>query len=152
MNPTSDFPVLTDETVLFDMRPAARAYIGLIVWGILLLPFFLIGLLLLLRAWYLVAATRYRLTTQRLFVQRGLVAKHLEEVELFRVKDVTLRQGVIERLMGVGRVIVLSTDDTASRLVLTGLLDPLQAKEQVRTAFREARRREGMHTAEFIHS
>ncbi|HOO20640.1 MAG TPA: hypothetical protein PL011_04575, partial [Kiritimatiellia bacterium] len=65
---------------------------------------------------------------------------------------VTLRQGVIERLMGVGRVIVLSTDDTAPRLVLAGLLDPLRAKEQVRTAFREARRREGMHTAEFIHS
>jgi hypothetical protein len=47
---------------------------------------------------------------------------------------------------------VLSTDDTAPRLVLAGLLDPLRAKEQVRTAFREARRREGMHTAEFIHS
>ena len=141
-----------DESTIFELKPAYRAYLGLLVWGVLLLPVVGLGLILLARAWYLVASTRYRLTTQRLFAQTGLIAKHLEEVELFRVKDVTLRQGVLDRLLGVGTVTVLSTDDTAPELELAGIRDPLAAKEALRTAFRAARQREGLRTAEFIPS
>ena len=140
------------ETAIFELKPAYRAQLGLLVWGVLLLPVVGLGLILLARAWYRVASTRYRLTTQRLFAQTGLIAKNLEEVELFRVKDVTLRQGVLDRLLGVGTVTVLSTDDTAPRLALAGIRDPLAAKEAIRTAFRAARQREGMRTAEFIPS
>ena len=139
------------ETAIFELTPAYRAHLGLLVWGVLLAPVG-IGLILLARAWYLVASTRYRLTTQRLFAETGLIAKNLEEVELFRVKDVTLRQGVLDRLLGVGTVTVLSTDDTAPELALAGVRDPLAAKEALRTAFRAARQREGLRIGEFIAS
>ena len=144
-------PTPAEEHPIFELKPAYRARLGLLVWGVLLLPAG-VGLILLLRAWYLVASTRYRLTTQRLFAQTGLIAKHLEEVELFRVKDVTLSQGVLDRMLGTGTVTVLSTDDTAPRLELAGIFDPLAAKEALRTAFRAARQREGMRMAEFIPS
>ena len=140
-----------EESTIFELKPAYRARLGLLVWGVLLAPSG-IGLILLARAWYLVASTRYRLTTQRLFAQTGLIAKNLEEVELFRVKDVTLSQGMLDRMLGTGTVTVLSTDDTAPRLELAGIRDPLAAKEALRTAFRAARQREGMRTAEFIPS
>ena len=149
--PVQTPPTPEEERPIFELKPAGRAYLGLIVWGVLLLPVG-IGLILLLRAWYLVASTRYRLTTQRLFVQKGLVAKHLEEVELFRVKDVTLNQGFVQRLLGVGTVVVLSTDDTAPRLELAGISNPVEAKEALRGAFRASRQREGMRMAEFIPS
>ena len=152
MNPNvANPPTPEEERPIFELKPACRARLGLLIWGVLLLPVG-IGLLLLLRAWYLVASTRYRLTTQRLFVQTGLVAKKLEEVELFRVKDVTLDQGFVQRLLGVGTVVVLSTDDTAPRLELKGLLRPAETKETLRNAFRTARRREGVRMAEFIPS
>ena len=141
-----------DESTIFELKPAYRARLGLLVWGVLLLPVVGLGLFLLARAGYLVASTRYRLTTQRLFAETGLIAKNLEEVELFRVKDVTLRQGVLDRLLGVGTVTVLSTDDTAPELELAGIRDPLAAKEALRTAFRAARQREGLRTGEFIAS
>ena len=140
-----------EETAIFELKPAYRAHLGLLIWGVLLAPVG-IGLILLARAWYLVASTRYRLTSQRLFAQTGLIAKNLEEVELFRVKDVTLSQGVLDRLLGVGTVTVLSTDDTAPELDLAGIRDPLAAKEALRTAFRAARQREGLRTGEFIAS
>ena len=145
-------PTAAEESPISEWKPAYRARLGLLVWGVVLTPVVGIGLILLLRAWYLVASTRYRLTTQRLFAQTGLIAKNLEEVELFRVKDVTLSQGVLDRMLGTGRVTVLSTDDTAPRLELAGIRDPLAAKEAIRTAFRAARQREGMRTAEFIPS
>ena len=141
-----------EEQPVFEIRPAWRSRLGLVFWGVVLIPFFGIGLLLLLRAWYLVASTRYRLTTQRLFVQRGVVAKTLEEVELFRVKDVTLTQGILDRVLGTGTVVVLSTDDSAPRLEIQGIMNPLDAKEKIRAAFRAARQREGVRMAEFIPS
>ena len=150
--PVPNPPTPAEEQSIFEVRPAARAYLGTILAGLVLLPLFLVGGLLWLRVWYLVASTRYRLTTQRLFVQTGLIAKHVEEVELFRVKDVTLSQGVLQRMLGVGNVVVLSSDDTAPQLVLAGIPDPLAAKEQLRGAFRAARQREGLRMGEYIPS
>jgi uncharacterized membrane protein YdbT with pleckstrin-like domain len=145
-------PTPEEEQPIFELNPSARAFLGSIFWGIVLLPVVGLGLLLLLRVWYLVASTRYRLTTQRLFVQKGLIAKQLEEIELFRVKDVTVSQGFIQRLLGVGTVIVLSTDDTTPQLELAGIRKPVAVKETLRGAFRTARQREGMRMAEFIPS
>lgn len=150
--PVPNPPTPAEEQLIFETKPAARAYLGTILAGLVLLPLFLVGGLLWLRVWYLVASTRYRLTTQRLFVQTGLIAKHVEEVELFRVKDVTLSQGVLQRMLGVGNVVVLSSDDTAPQLVLAGIPDPLAAKEQLRGAFRAARQREGLRMGEYIPS
>ena len=145
-------PTPEEERPIFEITPAARAHFGMIFWGIVLLPVVLIGLILLLRVWYLVASTRYRLTTQRLFVQTGLIAKKLEEVELFRVKDVTVSQRFLQRLFDVGSVVVLSTDDTTPRLELAGICNPIEVKEKIRNAFRTSRQREGMRMAEFIPS
>ena len=149
---TSVPPLPLEEQPICEMRPAARAYLGTLLWGVVLLPFFLLGVLLWLRVWYLVSSTRYRLTTQRLFVQTGLIAKKLEEVELFRVKDVTLSQGILQRLLGVGNVVVLSSDDTTPRLELAGILNPVEVKEQIRNAFRASRQREGLRMGEYIPS
>jgi len=144
-------PTPAEEMPIFELKPAVRAFLGSMIWGIVLLPV-VIGLFILLGVWYKTASTRYRLTTQRLFVQTGLVAKKLEEVELFRVKDVTVTQGFIQRLLGVGSVVVLSTDDTTPRLELAGIRQPVEAKEQIRGAFRAARQREGMRMGEYIPS
>ena len=144
-------PTPAEETPIFELKPAARAYLGLIIWGVVLFVFVIV-IFLLLRVWYLVASTRYRLTTQRLFVQTGLVAKKLEEVELFRVKDVTVSQGFLQRLLGVGTIVVLSSDDTTPQLALAGIAQPVVVKEQIRNAFRAARQREGLRMGEYIPS
>ena len=149
--PVPSPPTSAEEQPVFEVKPAARAFPGRIIWGIVLLPV-VIGLFLLLGVWYRTAATRYRLTTQRLFRRTGLIGRHEEEVELFRVKDVTLTQGALQRLLGVGTVVVLSSDDTTPRLELAGISDPAGIKEQIRAAFRAARQREGLRTGEYIPS
>lgn len=103
------------EAEVFVLRPAARAYFGQLLLGIVLAPVVL-GLILLIRVWYKTASVQYRLTTQRLFLRTGLIAKQIEEVELFRVKDVTVTQNVMQRLLGVGTITVISTDDSHPKL------------------------------------
>ncbi|NLW82435.1 MAG: PH domain-containing protein [Desulfovibrionales bacterium] len=150
--PMAAAPSSDEEHQVFELKPTAKAFLGEIIFGILLIPVFLIGLILLLNVWYKVVSLKYRLTTQRLFVQKGLIAKHLEELELFRVKDVTVKQGILQRLLGFGTIIVLSTDDSNPQVLLIGINKPVDVKETIRNSFRAARKREGVKMAEFIPS
>jgi len=77
--------------------------------------------------------TRYRLTNQRLVVESGLVSRTLAEVDLRSVEDLVFRQGPVERLLGIGRVGVVSSDRNTPRLQLVGVKDPKGTRELIRT-------------------
>jgi membrane protein YdbS with pleckstrin-like domain/DNA-directed RNA polymerase subunit RPC12/RpoP len=161
-----------EERDVFRLHPAWRAHFGKLLLAVLL-P--LAGLALVLVTatgptlkrvlgltglalgliFYLTAAVRryslmYRLSTQRLFVYRGLVSRRVEELELFRVRDIDVRQNFWQRVMGYGRMTVYSTDSTTPKFEIAGLPRPLEVKDAIRTQFRTARIRERVRPTEFI--
>jgi len=50
------------------------------------------------------ASIRYALGSQRLEIERGLIARRRESIDLFRIRDVVLDQGFIQRLRGLGNI------------------------------------------------
>ena len=82
---------------------------------------------------------RYRLTTQRLFREEGFLSRRMSEIELFRVDDVAVEQGISQRLFGTGNVTVRSTDSAEPLLVIKDISNPFAVKEQVREAVRNCR-------------
>jgi membrane protein YdbS with pleckstrin-like domain/DNA-directed RNA polymerase subunit RPC12/RpoP len=161
------------ETDLFQLSPVVRASPGQILLGLMaiglaiglairardfswptwvaLVPLAL-GVVLLLIVWTRVKSCSYRLTTQRLFVRRGWLAKHVNELELYRVKDVVVDQGVLQRVLGYGTITVLADDDTTPEVALVGISSPTKVKEMIRTQYRAARQREGVRPTEFLQS
>jgi uncharacterized membrane protein YdbT with pleckstrin-like domain len=95
--------------------------------------------------WSLLAekvSTRYRLTTHRLFRERGILSRRLDEMELLRVDDVAVRQNLVQRIFNVGVVTVIApTDKTDSNLELVGIENPIEVKEMIRTQVRKRRDR-----------
>ncbi len=84
---------------------------------------------------------RYRLTTQRFFVTRGLIARRTEEIELVRIDDVATNQGVMERIFDVGTVTLMSTDTRTPHLDIQGIHEPVVLKERIRSLVQETRKR-----------
>jgi membrane protein YdbS with pleckstrin-like domain len=84
---------------------------------------------------------RYRLTTQRFFIERGFIGRKIDEVELIRVDDVSVNQNVIQRIFDVGTVMIISTDATHPRLGVIGVRSPVALKEKVRSLMKESRKR-----------
>jgi hypothetical protein len=80
------------------------------------------------------------------------LAKHVNELELYRVKDVVVDQGVLQRLLGYGTITVLADDDTTPEMRLVRISRPTKVKEMIRTYYRAARQREGVHPTEFMQS
>ncbi len=91
-------------------------------------------------AWTIISMS-YRITTQRIFVRRGVLTVTMDQTELLRVDDVKTRQTIIERMLGLGRVEVYSSDRSDSRLILADIDQPEQVAEFVRRNTRMAQKR-----------
>ena len=85
---------------------------------------------------------RYRLTNQRLTVESGLVSKRVDDVDLRTLQDVTLEQSAMERVLSIGRLVIVSADHSRPRLVLIGIRDPRDVRERVRASAYQASQRQ----------
>ena len=110
------------ENVIYEGHPSWRSTFGFYVVGVLLAAAAVaIGILagqggigaaagaailvvILIVGWLRRITTRYLITSRRLQIRRGLLAKNVEETRVERVVDVTVRQGVFDRLLRIGAV------------------------------------------------
>ena len=83
------------------------------------------------------ATTRYTLATERLKWRWGVLARHTEEVELYRVRDLGYTQPLWQRAVGLGTIEVTSTDERTPHIVLGAIRDA----DRVREYFRESTER-----------
>lgn len=115
---------------------------GSLVTGVALAA--LVPLALAAWKWVVVKTTQYELTTQRLRTRRGVFNKHLDELELYRVRDYKLEQPFFLRLFGLYTVILQTSDKSNPTLVLKAIRRGDVLREQMRTYVEEARQRRGV--------
>ncbi len=73
----------------------------------------------------------YRLTNRRLFVSTGVFRRREDQVELLRVKDVFLDQTFGQRLLSIGKVVVMTEEPHFPMLNLIGVTDPKSVMDLV---------------------
>jgi uncharacterized membrane protein YdbT with pleckstrin-like domain len=98
-------------------------------------------LLIVLWKWLESMATRYDLLQDRLIVRRGIFMKSLDEIELYRVKDIRLDFSLINQIAGIGSVTVTSSDETtrSAPLILRHIEDAQRRREELRLLVDRAR-------------
>jgi membrane protein YdbS with pleckstrin-like domain len=100
-----------------------------IVLALVVLP----SVIALLRAIARIKNTRYRVTNQRIVIERGVFSRSLEEIDMRSVDDIEFRQTFLERLFGIGEVFIVSTDKVAPKFNLHGIHDPKNIRELIRS-------------------
>jgi uncharacterized membrane protein YdbT with pleckstrin-like domain len=86
----------------------------------------------ILSTWLVRLGTSYRLYQDSLEVETGLMSRTIENLQLFRVRDLRLRQSVLGRLLGVGDIGVTSTDQSTPHLTIRGVDQPRALYETLR--------------------
>lgn len=81
----------------------------------------------------------YHLTSQRLFVHRGILTRVTDQLELLRVDDVRLRQGVLDRIVDTGDLDIFGTDETDAVVTLESIPAPAVVAEDLRRHVRAIR-------------
>ena len=94
--------------------------------------------------------TRYRLSEDRLFQEKGFFNIHSEEVLLYRVRDLELRMSLWQRIFGVGTVCVHSSDKTEPHLELLSVKQPREVKELIFRQVEQAKEKRRMRTMEMV--
>lgn len=102
--------------------------------------------LLAFAAWFKVRFLVYRVTTERVEIERGWIGKRIENLDMFRVLDVRLNIGLFDRLVGIGNVKVISSDKTTPSVIIRGLPNARMVYDRLkREAVRADRRRGVVH-------
>ena len=94
--------------------------------------------------------TRYRLSEDRIFVEKGFLNIHVEEVLLYRVRDLELQLKLTQRIFGVGTVCVHSSDKTAPDLYLLYVKHPREVKELIFRQVEQEKDQRRMRTMEMV--
>ena len=94
--------------------------------------------------------TRYRLSEDRIFCEKGFLNIVGEEVLLYRVRDLELRLSLGQRIFGVGSVIVHSSDKTMPTLELKNIRTPREVKEMIFRQVEDCKEQRRMRTMEFV--
>ena len=94
--------------------------------------------------------TRYRLSEDRIFVEKGFLNIHVEEVLLYRVRDLELQLKLTQRIFGVGTVCVHSSDKTAPDLYLLNVKHPREGKELIFRQVEQEKDQRRMRTMEMV--
>jgi hypothetical protein len=66
----------------------------------------------------------YRLTNRRLFVTTGFFRRRVDQLELLRIKDVYIQQSMIGDWLGIGNVVMISSEQTLPKAYLLGIDEP----------------------------
>jgi len=90
--------------------------------------------------WLTTRCTRFEITSQRLRLRSGVFTRTLEEIEVYRVKDTTEKQSLLQRLVGVGTVTVYSSDRTLPELSLHNIRGHDEARDLIRAQTERMRR------------
>ena len=96
--------------------------------------------------------TRYRLSEDRLFCEKGFLNIQQDEVLLYRVRDLQLNMKLTQRIFGVGTICVVSSDKSVPHLDLVNVKNPREVKELIHRSVEDAKDARRMRTMEIMGS
>lgn len=115
-------------------------------WLILLLCLVGIGFILLGLKWLSNRSVAFDLTDQRLIIRKGIVNKSIDEIELYRVKDVTVAFSLLGQMADIGDIAIVSSDVTSHHSVMTmrDIPEARRRREALRQLVEASRRLRGV--------
>ncbi len=121
-------------------------------WGTWPLALAAIGLAIILFVWVKNLAAAFEISPDRLLIRRGIFVKSIDEIELYRVKDVRLDFTLINQLAGIGTLGITSSDETTRGSVLRlPHVERAQARrEELRRLVDDARQRRRVREIDMV--
>ena len=137
MSPTTPPPSL--EPTIWQGRPSQ--WTNVVPFALCLLVF---PIPYAIYRWLAIRCTSFTLTSQRLRLESGILSRHFDDLELYRVKDITMSQPFIQRLVGLGTVTLMTSDASTPVLNLAAITDPRRVQDLLRHEVERTRRERGV--------
>ena len=87
----------------------------------------------------------YELNERRFIHRSGILRRREDRIETIDMDDVSVEQGLLERIVGVGTITILSSDASDPKLVMRGIENAKEVAQKIDRIRRKERRRRGLH-------
>ena len=80
-----------------------------------------------------IRSTLYTVTNQRIIVENGIISKALSEIDLRTIDDTQFFQSVSARMLGIGDIMIISSDKSQPAFMLHNIENPRALRETIRS-------------------
>ena len=94
--------------------------------------------------------TKYSMSDDRIFCEKGLLSVKFEEIPLYRVRDISMKITLGQRIFGVGSILLQSSDKTSPVLELKNIKNPREVKEMIHRQVEEIKVQRRMRFGEIL--
>ena len=94
--------------------------------------------------------TKYILTKKKIIIETGLFNSTENEILMYRVKDMTLTRSFLQKLFGLGTLVVYAHDKTTPTLEVRNIKHVREFKETLSSAVEADRLRMKMRQSEIV--
>ena len=137
------------EKVIWEGKPSQLVNLSSYLFWLLPITWFGLGIIISLYKYLKVTTHKIKITNQRIIEEFGILSKTTEELELFRVKDITLHQSFWYRLLGISVIRLTTSDKTSPKHSIVGVVDGKNLREQLRSVVEKRREEKGVVERDF---
>ncbi len=94
--------------------------------------------------------TVYSYDEERLFVKSGVFNIREDEVRFYRILDISLKRSFMQRIFGMGTIVIDSSDKTMKCFEIKNIKNSKETKEQLSELVEEERQRKRITGREFM--
>ena len=94
--------------------------------------------------------TRYALSEEILYIKTGFFTTVEDEIRLYRILDVSFRQNLGQKLVGVGSIHICSSDKTMGDFTIQSVKHPRDVKRTLSDLVEKERQAKRVSSREFI--
>ena len=94
--------------------------------------------------------TKYKMTKEKLLIETGILSIKEEEIQFYRIMDLTLKCSIWQRIFNVGTIHCCSGDKTTPEFEIKDVKNPSQVKELLSKYIEEQRDKKRISGREFL--
>lgn len=111
------------DDILREVRPPKRAFLLGYALFFLILPLVVI--------WFMRRGTRLLIYADRLILRRGVISRRESIIYISDIRNVVIKQGPLERLVGVGAIAIASAGTGSLELEAPRIGNPAKVREVI---------------------
>ena len=100
-----------------------------------------------------ISFTKYSLVVSeewtKIFVKTGLLFTREEEINLYRIYDISMTSSLFDKIFGVGTITLYSKDESTQCLQLMHVKNPKEVRNMLANKIEEEKVKRGFRVAEF---
>ncbi len=141
MEPEFDWLSLEDgEEVIWSGRPKMNSIYPSLAFGVLLIPVFGLGLLIILASYLYIQNTHFIVSSEGVYKKTGIVSRRVKNIGFNKIQDISFSQGVFGNYFDYGNVEISTAGGQNVEMRFNSVEDPKKVQELINKRIRSKKK------------